>query len=316
MKKNAWPNSAVVIREGSSGRDSGAPPDDRSLSCRADGTARREAGRPRWWAELAVLGLGYLAYEWLRAALDHSGHLARAHAAEVYRLEQMLHVDVEHWSNRLLTAHPLASAAAGYYYATGHLLVTVGMLIWLYWRHPGQFRALRWTLVGITMVALAGYWIFPLAPPRLALPGFTDTLVRHDVLGAANPHGPTSLVNPYAAMPSLHVAWAVWVALAISRSLTHPARHAAWCYPIVTTAVVIGTANHYLLDAAVGVAIALVADLAVRNGAAARGRTRPPDAGRPLRAATRARAPATVPSGLQRGHHRQESADERQTRRR
>jgi hypothetical protein len=83
------------------------------------------------------------------------------------------------------------------------------------------------------------------------------------------------MINLYAAMPSLHVAWAVWVALAIIRSVDHPARHLAWCYPILTTAVVLGSANHYLLDAVVGVTIALVADLAVCRQAFATRRPRP-----------------------------------------
>jgi hypothetical protein len=73
---------------------------------------RRRTGstrRPHQWAGPAVLGLGYLTYEWLRAALDHPARLARAHAAGVYQIEQMLHADVEHWCNGLLTAHPLAA---------------------------------------------------------------------------------------------------------------------------------------------------------------------------------------------------------------
>jgi PAP2 superfamily len=227
------------------------------------------AVRPRWWSELAGLGLGYLAYEWLRAFADHSARLARAHAHDIYRAEQLMHVAVERWFNQLLATHPWDAGAAGYYYATGHFVVTVIVVIWLYVRHPGRYRPLRSALVLTTMTALAGYWVYPLAPPRLALAGFTDVVVRHDVLGAANPHGVMSMINLYAAMPSLHVAWAVWVGLAISRSVNHPARHLAWCYPVLTTAVVLGTANHYLLDAVAGAAIALLADVAVCHHASA-----------------------------------------------
>jgi PAP2 superfamily len=244
--------------------------------------ATHGALRPTWWAELAGLGLGYLAYEWLRAAADHSARVARAHAHDIYQAEQALHLNVEHWCNQVLVSHPWAAAAAGYYYATGHFVVTLMVVVWLYWRHPGPYRPLRSALVVTTLTGLAGYWLYPLAPPRLALAGFTDVVVRHDVLGAASPHGPMGMINLYAAMPSLHVAWAVWVALAISRSAAGPARHLAWCYPVLTTAVVLGTANHYLLDAVAGAAIALLADWAVCHQASA------PHQPRPL--------PANVPS--------------------
>ncbi len=231
--------------------------------------------RPGLWAELTGLGLGYLAYEWLRAVADHSPRLARNHAHDIYRAEQILHFNVERWSNHLLVMHPWAAGAAGYYYATGHFAVTLMVVGWLYLRHPGRYRPLRSVLVLTTVAALAGYWLYPLAPPRIALAGFTDVVVRHDVLGAANPHGPISMINLYAAMPSLHVAWAVWVALAITRAVTHPARHFAWCYPVLTTAVVLGTANHYLLDTVAGATIALLADLAVCHQVSATHRPRP-----------------------------------------
>ena len=65
-----------------------------------------------------------------------------------------------------------------------------------------------------TVVANVVFWAWPAAPPRLSLPGMTDLLVAHDILGAAHPHRATSLVNLYTAMPSLYVAWAVWCAAA------------------------------------------------------------------------------------------------------
>ena len=75
---------------------------------------------------------------------------------------------------------------------------------------------------------------WPAAPPRLAVPGMTDILVTHDILGAANPHGATSLVNLYAAMPSLHVAWAAWCATSIVITTRSRWRHLAWLYPAAT----------------------------------------------------------------------------------
>src|SRR5262249_62215727 len=82
-----------------------------------------------------------------------------------------------------------------------------------------------------------------------SLPGMTALLVAHDTLGAAHPHGPTSLVNLYAAMPSLHVTWAVWCAAAMATAARGRWRHLAWLYPVATTLVVLASANHFLLDA-------------------------------------------------------------------
>jgi hypothetical protein len=88
----------------------------------------------------------------------------------------------------------------------------------------------------------------------MTIAGLTDTLTRNDILGAAHVHG--GFVNLYAAMPSLHVAWATWCAGAVVITARGSWRHVAWLYPITTTLVVIATANHYLLDAAAGAALA------------------------------------------------------------
>ena len=105
----------------------------------------------------------------------------------------------------------------------------------------------------------------------------TDILVTRDILGAADPHGATSLVNLYAAMPSLHVAWAAWCATAVVIATRSRWRHLAWLYPAATTLVVLASANHFLLDAAAGLAVTALGMLAT---------TGPP---RPSRTCTRVR---------------------------
>ena len=107
-----------------------------------------------------------------------------------------------------------------------------------------------------TAAANVVFWAWPVAPPRFAVPGMTDILVTHDILGAAHPHGATSLVNLYAAMPSLHVAWAAWCAVAVVTATRGRWRRLAWLYPAATTFVVLASANHFLLDAAGGLAVA------------------------------------------------------------
>src|SRR4051794_14258518 len=91
-----------------------------------------------------------------------------------------------------------------------------------------------------------------------------DVLVRYRILGAGDAHGPDSLVNLYAAMPSLHVAWAAWCAAAIVAATRGRWRHLAWLYPGATSLVVLATANHFLADAAAGLAVTALGLLAAR----------------------------------------------------
>ena len=138
-----------------------------------------------------------------------------------------------------------------------------------------------------TTAANVVFWTWPVAPPRFAVPGMTDVLARYRILGAGRPHGPDSLVNLYAAMPSLHVAWAAWCAAAIVAATRGRWRHLAWLYPAATTVVVLATANHFLADAAAGLAVTALGLLAP---APPRGRM-PPSPGRAARAGGRPRPP-------------------------
>jgi PAP2 superfamily len=119
------------------------------------------------------------------------------------------------------------------------------VLAWLYWRRPAAFGRLRSALVLATTAANVVFWAWPAAPPRLAVPGMTDILVTHDILGAADPHGASSLVNLYAAMPSLHVAWCATAILITTLSRW---RHLAWAYPAATTLVVLAKAGQRAPD--------------------------------------------------------------------
>jgi hypothetical protein len=136
------------------------------------------------------------------------------------------------------------------------------VLAWLYLRRPTAFPRLRSALVLATAAANVVFWAWPAAPPRFSVPGMTDILVDRDILGAAHPRGATSLVNLYAAMPSLHVAWAAWCALAVVTASRGRWRHLAWLYPAATTLVVLASANHFLLDAGGGLAVASLGLLA------------------------------------------------------
>ena len=166
-------------------------------------------------AEVAIIGAGYLGYALVRLAVRADHHAAFVHAAELWRAERWLHLDVEPSLNHLVAASPALAEAVGYYYGLLHFIVTPLVLGWLYRGRPPAFPRLRSALVLATSAANIVFWTWPAAPPRYSVPGMTDILVSHHVLGAADPHGPDRLVNLYAAMPSLHVAWATWCAVAV-----------------------------------------------------------------------------------------------------
>jgi hypothetical protein len=218
---------------------------------------------------------GYVVYEVLRALSPTRVGSALSNAYNLLRVERWAHIDIELHLNRTLTAHPDLGSAAGLYYGILHFVVTPAVLIYLWWRRPVDYPRLRSALVLMSLTALLVFWAWPVAPPRFALPGATDTLITRNVLGAANPHGVSGLVNGYAAMPSLHVGWAVWCAAAIVVTNRSVWRYLAWLYPIATTLVVLGTANHYVLDALAGAALGVV--MLVATGAFGKSRWAHPD---------------------------------------
>jgi hypothetical protein len=150
---------------------------------------------------------------------------------------------------------PHAAQAANSFYAWVHFPLTAAVLIWLSVRRPAAYKGVRSTLMALTGLALVGHTVFPLAPPRM-LPdlGFVDTGIKF----GQSVYGPTSdsgMANQFAAMPSLHVGWAVLVAIAMI-TVTRSRWRWLWVvHPVLTFSVVVLTANHYWLDGLVAVAL-------------------------------------------------------------
>ena len=217
------------------------------------------AGPPRaWWREVILVGLLDLLYELTRSLAPTRVDRAFANARTVERLERVLHLNPERFLNEALDRVPTLIPPLSVYYQIGHLVGLLAVLIWAWWFHRGRYRLARNALVVLTLAGLVGYWLVPTAPPRFALSGVVDTIALHPVL-LAGQESVVGMVNAYAAMPSLHVAWAVWVGLAVSGLAAGRLRHLAWLHPLATTLVVLATANHYLLDAVAGAVLALLA---------------------------------------------------------
>jgi PAP2 superfamily len=213
------------------------------------------ARRPRLYREILLIALCYSAYSLVRNLVPATHTKALVLGHQILRLEHALHLDVELSINRLFTDERWLGVSANYYYATLHFVVTIALLVWLYIWHPDRYVFYRRLILTTTVLALFGFWLFPLAPPRM-LPGFVDTVLSFHTGGlyesGASPIA--SVSNQYAAMPSLHTGWSLWCAIAVvDLARWRWVKCVAVCYPIATVIVILGTANHYVLDAIGGV---------------------------------------------------------------
>jgi phosphohistidine swiveling domain-containing protein len=272
-----------------------------------------QSGRalPRWWREaLAALAI-YVAYSVSRGlTMGDQGDEAST-GQTLLNWERSWHLAPEHALNQLLWHLPALAVAASYFYAVLHYVVTPAVLVWMYRRNPDHYRTARNTLVVATLLGLVGFWLLPTTPPRmLAGSGFHDTLA--DVSGwgwwsdqASAPRGFGGLTNQHAAMPSLHVGWALWSGWLIARhARRRAARLAGAIYPILTALVVMATGNHYLLDAVGGAAdVALAAGTVALVGWAIHAtRSGRPEPGTALPAVVRLSADGrAIPARLDRG---------------
>jgi len=149
--------------------------------------------------------------------------------------------------NGWLAAHPLVATAAAWFYVLMMGAVAGALGLALIWRRVPSFGLHRNALIACNLLALVAFWLYPVAPPRM-LPGYHDITATAVPLFSGVLEGKAA--DLFAALPSLHVAWAIWVAVAASTLVRRPVLRAAlWLYPAATIADVLVTANHYLLDA-------------------------------------------------------------------
>ncbi|MFE9449186.1 phosphatase PAP2 family protein [Streptomyces sp. NPDC006739] len=219
--------------------------------------------RLRWWTELPLIMLVYACYSAGRLLARGDVSSAVDHGLAILRAEQFLHINAEHPLNRLFTREAWLGVPADFWYASLHYLVTPAILIWLFRTRQEIYRAARTWLMTSTFIGLIGFTLLPTCPPRLLAGGhgFVDTMAQYSSYGwwgaeASAPRGMGGMTNQYAAMPSLHVGWALWCGVMLWRhGGSRPAKALGVAYPLLTALVVMGTANHYLLDAVAGVAV-------------------------------------------------------------
>ena len=214
-----------------------------------------------WWHEIVLLALLYTAYEIARGMVDQDLPTALANGHSLLNWERGVHLDPERWLNALVHHSTALAVGFSYYYALLHYLVTPVVLVWMYRSHVDYYRRARTWLIASTLLGLVGFTMLPTAPPRLLRVGFHDTLADVQRWGwwggeASAPKGFGGLTDQFAAMPSLHVGWALWCGVLVVRFARHRAiRALGVLYPVLTAVVVMSTANHYLVDVLAGVVV-------------------------------------------------------------
>jgi hypothetical protein len=204
-----------------------------------------------------VLAL-YGVYELARGLVVGDTHEADRHARRLVALERPLHLLFEANVQRAAHALPGLTSLLGVAYLTLHLAVTAAVLLWLHQRRPAAFTFFRTTLLLASGLALVGFLVYPTAPPRLIGIGIVDTVSNGTV--DLNRGLVSSLYNPYAAVPSMHIGYALIVAASLVRHGRHRlVRTLGALYPPFVLLVVVATGNHFFFDAAIGALVAALA---------------------------------------------------------
>jgi hypothetical protein len=222
---------------------------------------------PKGWTDLVrqlLLFCGaYWLYRLVRGEVDDRAAVAFDNARHIVDVERSLGLFVEPAVHRWAEANEWIADIASWLYVNSHFTVTTVTLAFLYLRRNEHFYFVRNMFMVAMGIALVGYFAFPTAPPRF-LPelGFSDSVARFTGVDADTS---SLLVNPFAAVPSMHVAFALMLAVPMVRTARRAAVRVAWAaYPLVVTFVVIATANHWWFDAFLGGATAAVSALAAQ----------------------------------------------------
>ncbi len=214
---------------------------------------------PHGWLDalrqVSLFGAAYLAYRLVRGLVEGDANAAFAHARDLISLERTMHVFVEPSIQAWASGSHFVMVLSSWLYVNAQTSVTVAALVYLYLRHNRSFDFVRNMFMVAMAIALAGYAIFPTAPPRF-MPewGFIDTV--SDVTGVHVSHASASLnalTNLYAAVPSMHVAFALMIGWTLARLVRWRVVRVLWLlYPFVIAFVIVVTANHFIVDALLG----------------------------------------------------------------
>jgi membrane-associated phospholipid phosphatase len=180
------------------------------------------------------------------------------HGRQMLRFDRDLHLAWTRPMNHWLTHHDTVADALSFYYVVMHLGMT-SLTLLLLWINGPRYRYHRNVLILTSLIGLAVYWAYPVAPPRL-ISGYHDTVAAHLPFAY---QVETASANLYAAFPSLHMAWALWVTIALwSITTKWWLRALEALHPVLTAVTVLATGNHYSTDVLAGLALTVIGYLA------------------------------------------------------
>jgi hypothetical protein len=232
---------------------------------------RRPEGLP-WWFEFVLLYGLYSLYSLIRNSVGDVRAVAFGNAESILRFEDAWHLSIERGLNEWVHGSDVLAGMVALHYATLHFWITPAVLIWLYRRRREAYRVASTIWMGTTGLALVGFYLTPTAPPRLMRgEGFVDVMSQTSSWGwwpASGAPASDAISNQFAAMPSLHCAWAAWCGIVVFVLVRRVwVRILAFLYPLSTFFVVMGSGNHFLLDVVAGVALLALVAAAVFIGA-------------------------------------------------
>jgi hypothetical protein len=224
----------------------------------------QSARLPHGWRDLfkqiALFVIAYNAYQLVRGVVDGDPQRALSNGVHVMHLERSLGAFFEPAFQQAFLNHQWLIDVANWMYFNSHFVITTSFLVWLYLSRNDHFYFVRNMFLVAMGLALVGYGLFPTAPPRM-FPGagFTDTIQAF-----TNTNQDSSftslLVNPYAAVPSMHIAFSLMIAVPAASLVRTSWARALWsAYPLTVFFVILVTANHFWFDAAAGAAVACLA---------------------------------------------------------
>jgi membrane-associated phospholipid phosphatase len=224
---------------------------------------------PRGWLDalrqLVLFAGAYYLYRIVRGAVDGRASDAYAHARDIMSIERGLNAFIEPSVQAWASGKAWIIDSASWMYVNSHFTVTLTSLVFIYLFRNSSFYFIRNMFCVSMAIALVGYVVFPTAPPRFFPEwGFQDSVSQFT--GLAPDNGSVSaLFNPFAAVPSMHVCFALMLGLSLMRLVESRLLKVLWAtYPLVVTFVVIATGNHWWLDAVLGGLTAAVSAVAAQ----------------------------------------------------
>ena len=214
--------------------------------------------------QLSLFVVAELCYEAVRGIADGARMTAMANGQHVIDFERSIHTFFEPNLQAVFLSHRWIIDFANFMYMNSHFVVTTAFLVWLYLFRNSSFYFVRNMFMVAMGLAVVGYALLPTAPPRM-FDEFTDTITQYAQVN--HDSGLVRLfINPYAAIPSMHVAFSTMIGVTGALIARHKITKALWCvYPVLVFWVVVVTGNHFWVDGAIGLLVAALAAITAKQ---------------------------------------------------